>query len=214
MNEKTNRKTLVPAYARRPLIAVAAVGMLAYFGTRLIAGGFVHHDFSIPLDEKIPFVPAFSIIYVLAYVQWVAGYLLIARESREVCRRVLTGEIIAKLICMVFFIAVPTTMARAEIHSGGFFNWIVSCLYGLDAPDNLFPSIHCLDSWICFRGALQMKKTGRWYSRFSLVFTLLVFASTVLIKQHVLVDIPAGILVAEIGLFLSGKMMKISSADR
>ena len=35
--------------------------------------------------------------------------------------------------------------------------------------------------------------------------TLLVFASTLLVKQHVLVDVPAGILAAELGLFLANK---------
>ena len=37
------------------------------------------------------------------------------------------------------------------------------------------------------------------------LMTLLVFASTLLVKQHVLVDVPAGILAAELGLFLANK---------
>ena len=47
-----------------------------------------------------------------------------------------------------------------------------------------------------------------------LAFTLLVFASTLLVKQHVLVDIPAGVLVAEVGLLLSDKLRAGRLLDR
>ena len=38
-----------------------------------------------------------------------------------------------------------------------------------------------------------------------LVMTLLVFASTVLVKQHVLIDVLGGLAAVEIGLFFSGR---------
>ena len=50
-----------------------------------------------------------------------------------------------------------------------------------------------------------MKKTGKLYLFCSLIFTLLVFASTVLIKQHVVVDMIAGIVVLELGQLISEK---------
>ena len=190
---------LLPSYARVPLVSMVCVHGLAYYATRLVTQRMTHFDFSLPVDGVIPFIPAFSVIYVLAYVQWVAGYILIARDSRELCCRVISGEIISKLICMALFLLVPTTMTRAEIVSDGFFDRIVGCIYRLDAADNFFPSIHCLESWVCFRGAMRMKKTGSWYRYFTLLFSLLVFASTVLIKQHAAVDIMGGVLTAEIG---------------
>lgn len=70
---------------------------------------------------------------------------------------------------------------------------------------NLLPSIHCLESWLCFRNALRFKGVPRWYLPLTALMTLLVFASTLLVKQHVLVDVPAGILAAELGLFLANK---------
>ena len=87
-------------------------------------------------------------------------------------------------------------------------------VYAGDLPGNLFPSIHCLESWICFRGAIGMKRTPRWYAPAMLVLTLMVFASTLLVKQHVLVDIPAGVLVAEVGLLLSDKLRAGRLLDR
>ena len=190
---------LLPSYTRIPLISMLCIHILTYYATRLVTKDLTHYDFSLPIDDAIGFIPAFSVIYVLAYVQWMVGFILIARDSRELCYRVISGEMISKLICMALFLLVPTTMTRAEIVSDGFFDTIVRYIYRRDAADNLFPSIHCLESWVCFRGAMQMKKTGPWYRYFTLLFSLLVFASTVLIKQHVAVDICGGILTAEIG---------------
>ena len=190
---------LVPPYTRLPLISMVLVHSLAYYATRPFTQRMTHFDFTLPIDDAIPFLPIFSVIYLLSYFQWIVGYILIARDSRKLCYQVVSGEIISKLICMTLFILIPTTMARGEIVSDGPFDTIVRYIYKLDAADNMFPSIHCLESWVCFRGAMRMKKVGPWYKYFSLVFSLLVFASTVLIKQHMFVDIPAGILTAEIG---------------
>ena len=200
MNLKRRLDDLLPLYTRVPLVTMVCVHGLTYYATRLVTQKMTHFDFSLPVDDVIPFIPAFSVIYVLAYIQWIAGFILIARDSRELCCRVISGEIISKLICMALFLLVPTTMARARIVSDGFFDHIVGFIYRMDAADNLFPSIHCLESWMCFRGAMRMKKTGSRYRYFTLLFSLLVFASTVLIKQHTVVDIVGGVLAAEIGL--------------
>ena len=199
MDFKRKLNDLLPPYTHIPLLSMVCVHALAYYATRPVTQTMAHFDFSLPIDGAIPFIPAFSVIYVLAYVQWTAGYILIARDSRELCYRVISGEIISKLICMALFLLVPTTMARARIVSNGFFDRIVGCIYRLDAADNFFPSIHCLESWVCFRGAVRMKRTGPRYRYVTLLFSLLVFASTVLIKQHAAVDIIGGILTAEIG---------------
>lgn len=205
MGFKNKLNRLLPRYTYIPLLSVIVINFLTYSATRLITRGFVHYDFSLPLDSGIPFVPAFIVIYVLAFVQWGVGFILIARDSREVCYKLLSGEIISKLICMAFFLIIPTAMVRPDITSGNFFGKATEFIYSMDTPDNLFPSVHCLESWFCFRGAMHLKKTDRWYTYFSLVFTLLVFASTVLVKQHVVVDIIAGVVVCEVGLFISKK---------
>lgn len=205
MNLKKSFEYVLPKYAYIPLLSVIVINFVVYWGTRLITGGLTHFNFTLPIDGAIPFVPAFALIYLGSYIQWVVGFVLIARENRELCYRVLSGEIISKLICMALFLAIPTTMVRPEITSDGFFDSMVAFIYRSDTPDNLFPSLHCLESWICFRGAMQIKKVGKWYAVFSLIFSLLVFASTVLVKQHVFVDIAAGVLVCEIGQFIAKK---------
>ena len=78
-------------------------------------------------------------------------------------------------------------------------------VYALDTPDNLFPSLHCELSWLCWRSLQQVPGISKLRKRFALVFTLLVFVSTLTTKQHILMDVLGGWLIAEIAFRLCGK---------
>ena len=205
---------ILPSYARIRLVLVVIINLIVYEGTQFLMLHAKHWDLALPLDARIPFRPAWIVIYILAYLQWAVGFIVISRESRAHCNRVLAGEIIAKFICMLFFIALPTRIERPVVEGSGFIAWLMRLVYAGDLPGNLFPSIHCLESWLCFRGAIGMKRVPRWYAPAMLALSLMVFASTVLVKQHVLVDIPAGVLVAELGLLLSDKLRAGRLLDR
>lgn len=196
---------ILPRYSRVPLLVMFAANFVAYYGSRLLAANLPHISMALPLDEKIPFCPEFIYIYILAYVQWAIGFLLIARESPVHCYRIMNCQIAAKLICTILFIAVPTTILRPQVIGNSVTESLVRLIYWTDSPTNLFPSIHCLDSYLCFRGALGLRRVPRWYAPIMLFISVLVFSSTVLVKQHVIVDIPAGILAGELGWFVSGK---------
>ena len=197
---------ILPGYAFIPIASRVVLNVIVYFGSRIITSGMYHHDFSIFIDKRLPFVAPMMIIYVLAYVHWIVGFGVIGRESREICYEFMSAEQIAKLMCLLCFIAIPTTMMRPEITGNGFSDWLSKLIYMADNPDNLFPSIHCLESWIVCRGAMKCKKMGNTYKIIMFVGAVLVFASTLLVKQHVFVDIIGGIGVVEIGLLLSKKL--------
>lgn len=55
-----------------------------------------------------------------------------------------------------------------------------------------------LVSWFCYLGIRGRKEIPVWYQRVSAVLAILVFVSTLLTKQHVLVDVAGGILLAEL----------------
>lgn len=194
---------LIPKYSQIPLILLLGFNCVTYFGTRFFTQGMEHHNISTPLDNALPLVPEFILFYLLAYVQWIVGYIVIARESREVCYEIFTAELLAKLACLVCFLVFPTTLDRPEITGGGIFNYLTALIYSADAPDNLFPSIHCLESWVCFRGAVYAKKMPGWYKWVMLFFSLGVFASTVLVKQHVIYDMFGAVAFVELGLFVT-----------
>lgn len=202
---------ILPLYSWVMLTIILSVNYLVYFATRPFTTGLKHYSMISSLDKALPFVPLFMFFYVFAYIQWIIGFMLIGRGGREIAFRMFIGELIAKSIALAFFIFLPTTveMLRPDIESlqgGGIWCELSARIFTMDAADNCFPSVHCLESWVCFRGALKLKKLPAWYPYVMLIITLLVFASTVLVKQHVLVDIVGGVAAVEIGLFISHRL--------
>ncbi len=77
-------------------------------------------------------------------------------------------------------------------------------LYWADSPENLFPSIHCLASWLCWVGVRGRREVPFWYRAFSLFMALAVCACTLTTKQHVLADAVGGVILAELCWLLAG----------
>ena len=79
-------------------------------------------------------------------------------------------------------------------------------LYDMDYPVNLFPSIHCLASWMCFVAVRSSRRLPLWYKWVTGVIAGLICFSTLAVKQHVIADVAAGIFLAEVLMFLSAKI--------
>lgn len=204
---KALRKLLdkyIPQYARWPLLTVLFFNFFVYYTPKFLVSSERLHYLSSPLDDALPRIPVMILVYVLAFLQWGFGYIIIARDSKERCYRILTGELIAKAIAYAIFLIYPTAIRHEPVEVTELSTWILAFIYMADEPAiNLFPSVHCLESWLCFRGAIGLKKMPRWYTWFQLGFTLLVFAAVLLVKQHIWPDILGGVAVAELGVLLS-----------
>lgn len=206
MLKKTN--PLIPKYAIKPLALALLVNSCVYMGIAQLRRFLTFSSLETPLDTALPFLAPFVLFYVLAFVQWGLNYLLIARDSKELCYRFVLGNIIAKLICLFFFVFFPTTLARPEVTGTDLCSRLVRLIYTFDPPVNLFPSIHCLESWCCIRASFLLKKSNRTYQAATLIMSLGVFASTLFIKQHVIADVFGGIVVFEAGFRLAGRIQK------
>jgi hypothetical protein len=206
MLKQTN--PLIPKYAIKPLALALLVNSCVYMGIAQLRRFLTFSSLETPLDTALPFLAPFVLFYVLAFVQWGLNYLLIARDSKELCYRFAFGNIIAKLICLFFFVFLPTTLARPEVTGTDLCSRLVRLIYTFDPPVNLFPSIHCLESWCCIRASFLLKKSNRAYQTATLIMSLGVFASTLFIKQHVIADVFGGIVVFEAGFRLAGRIQK------
>lgn len=206
MLKQTN--PLIPKYAIKPLALALLVNSCVYMGIAQLRRFLTFSSLETPLDTALPFLAPFVLFYVLAFVQWGLNYLLIARDSKELCYRFAFGNIIAKLICLFFFLLLPTTLARPEVTGTDLCSRLVRLIYTSDPPVNLFPSIHCLESWCCIRASFLLKKSNRAYQTATIIMSLGVFASTLFIKQHVIADVFGGIVVFEGGFWLAGRIQK------
>ena len=133
-------KHYVPKYAVLPLLGCLALNMLVYYGSRLFNLSMTSYDLSLPLDHRIPLVPPFIVVYMLSFVYWWFAYMVIAADSPE-RGGMLFGEMIGKLICLAFFLILPTQMERPAVTGNDIFSRLVRFIYWTDVPNNLFPSI-------------------------------------------------------------------------
>ena len=184
---------------------------LTYLGARWIAHDWVHYDLTTALDRMIPLVPWTIVIYFGCYLFWAVNYYLCAAQDAKERNRFFLADLFAKTVCFVLFLALPTTNVRPEIVGSGIFDHLMRFLYSVDAADNLFPSLHCLTSWLCWVGVRRQKDIPLWYRRVSLVIAILVCISTLTTYQHVVADVIAGILIAEVCYLIAGnnRMQKI-----
>lgn len=196
-------KKVFPGYTVVPLLSMLALNMLVYFGTRPFTSGLHHYNLSTSLDYAIPFLPVFIIPYVLAFLQWGLGYIVIARDSKKLCYSLCTAEMVAKLLAGLTFILLPTTMVRPEVMGNDIASWLTRVIFLADSPDNLFPSIHCLESiFVCY-GAWKAKKCGIAYKISMTTMSVIICLSTVFVKQHVILDFFGALFYALIGLVAS-----------
>lgn len=189
---------IIPAYGIFPVIFSFVFNCLVYSGSRLIAGGWHHYNIESSLDRRLPFIPQFLLVYFGCYIFWGVNYIMAARQEREQVYRFFTADFLSRCVCLVIFLAFPTTNTRPVIEGNGFWNQAALWLYSIDDADNLFPSIHCLVSWFSYLAVRGQEKIPGWYKNVSWIIAVLVFISTLVTKQHVLVDVAGGIALAQI----------------
>lgn len=177
---------------------------VVYYGARLLATSWDHLDMTLPMDSLVPFMPWTIIIYWGCYLFWGANYGLSALQERSERNRFFCADVLSRCICLAFFLLLPTTNIRPEITGNTVWDELMRLLYRVDAADNLFPSIHCLVSWLCWIGVRRRKDIPLLYRYFSLIAALLVCISTLTTRQHVIVDVISGVALAEICYKIAG----------
>jgi membrane-associated phospholipid phosphatase len=150
------------------------------------------------IDASIPFVPQFVLPYLL-YYPWVMLPVPILRSRAEFYHAV-SAFLVAQLVAMTIFMIFPSHMTRPAVVGDGLTHEMVRTLYRLDNGFNLIPSLHVAHSVLValFFRALRPKLFPAVAAG-----TLLISVSTVLIKQHYFLDIPAGMALAIVSYYAS-----------
>lgn len=184
--------------------ALLAIGtqLLVFYGTHLIPTP-PPHILTSRLDEAIPVAPVWITVYFLVFVDWLACAIAILFENRSHARWFTAAYVIGMLMAGVIFVVYPCTMERPEILGSDPFSLMMRLLYRIDTPTNLFPSLHVMITYFCWRGSMGCEKLPKWFSTLQFGILICVCLSILFVKQHVLADIPAAIAVGEPALQLA-----------
>jgi membrane-associated phospholipid phosphatase len=153
------------------------------------------------LDRAIPLEPVWMIAYGSV---WIFAFLpvFVVRQP-SLTRRAMLAALTVIVIAYVGFLIYPTVLPRAEKVGESFFEKSLEVNYSLDPPYNCFPSLHV--AW-AFVAALTCYRVHRGVGLVALVWAAIIGVSTLYTKQHYVVDVVGGIVIAYVAyvLFLRG----------
>jgi len=174
-------------------LASAVVSLVPlYFGIGAFTANRPLHTPYIALDRLMPLQPAWMLVYASMYV-FVLLPLLIVREPR-LFRRAMACYITVLTLAYVGFILYPTMAPRPDTVPGsGFAAWALRQQYSMDWRYNCFPSLHVAHSFV---SALTVYRVRKDVGTIATAWAALIGVSTVFTKQHYVVDVIGGVLIA------------------
>lgn len=198
-------------YSLCVLILAFLFNEFVYYLARYINLNRMHYNLTLSFDNEIPVIPWTTILYFGCFLFWTINYFICSRQSRKNSDIFFCSDFLSKIICFFLFIILPSTNIRPLIQPGTIWNQILLFLYKIDMPDNLFPSIHCLVSWLCWIGLRNQKQIKTGYKIFSFLMAIAICICTLTTKQHVIVDVIAAVGLAEVSYLVSKKCYRYYS---
>ena len=167
----------------------------------------VFHPIHSIVDDIIPFKEIFIIPYFLwfLYIAVTVAYFLLTSKQDFIrcCTYLFTGM----TICLIIYTVWPNGHhLRVDLNSLGrsnIFITMLSKIYAVDTPTNVFPSIHVFNSVGALIAITKSEKLHpiKWLRVSAFLLTVLICMSTVFLKQHSFMDI-LGALVLNIILYV------------
>ena len=175
-----------------PMVVFVCLIPLYIFIPGLMSDG-TRHVPEIALDRAIPLQPVWSLVYGPLYLFLIVLPVLVVRQEEHI-RRTVWAYLLVWITAYVGFVAYPTIAPRPEEVVGeGFAAWGLRFLYSADPPYNCFPSLHVAHSFV---SALTCYRVHRDLGIGAILCAVLVAVSTLYSKQHYVLDVVSGTLLA------------------
>lgn len=171
--------------------------LLYFLAENCVTGDY--HATQTALDAYIPFfAPA-----VIAYFLWFpllagTGLWLMAKDGRGFRNYMWFLAVCFTLSAAVYFLWPSGQDLRPDLSAPkDIFERVLSRIYAFDTNTNVFPSLHVscsVGAVLALRDSPTTKRNG--IRPAAAVLAVLIIASTVLVKQHAVLDIPGGVAAA------------------
>ena len=181
--------------------------MMFYLGLYVLIQAYVtthEFDFMTEFDRAIPFMPQHVWIYHSMLPAIVATMVLLVKTKR-VFFSTFWACLIAAVVLNISYVFFPSFYPRPEFEVNTISEAFVYLTYQVDGSSNTFPSGHVAFAWIMFLGAAYSETARRIQGLQPLYFlwALGVSLSTLTLKQHYIVDVFSGTLLALIAFYIS-----------
>lgn len=164
-----------------------------YFGAARITEAPAARTFDDAVLARLPLVPAFASVYLGVHIFSMVPYC--ALPETRLLRRYLLGNVLLVSVAAIAWVTLPVRVDRPPIppELSGFGTWLLHLVYRGDPTTNCFPSAHC---GVAVYAAIGLRFASRRLFAWGIVTAIGVCVSTVLTKQHYVLDVLAGAVLA------------------
>lgn len=160
-------------------------------------------NLKIPFDDKIPMVKELIVVYhTFAFMIIFVGLLLLVESDKEY-RKFIWSLFLSQSLAYIIYINFQTFVPRYDTSLLGddIFSNLVRLTYSVDNSYSGAPSLHVANMTlsIIYLGKTSYKNS---HKIGLIIYLALVALTTVLVKQHVVLDIPAGLIHALLVYFI------------
>ena len=188
-----------------------------FFGIETLDLPVVWH-ISCPLDDRIPFVKYAIVLYCSWFLWLLVGTLhLTMRESGETRWRVMAPMYAGMLGILLFYLLVPNglDLRPDRIEGEDLCAVLVRLIEGADNPNNVCPSLHVYSTIFLDLGVQRSRnlKMPAW-KPCARILDILICCSTMLLKQHSIVDVAAALGLAVVLDYAAGYFIERSRVTK
>ncbi len=179
----------------RVFLTVVMVGVVAmFYYPASLATASRSYDLTTALDRAIPFVPWTWWIYFPHYVFGLVVTTVVLPDPR-VAFRVFLAIVFGQIISCTIYFLLPSAYPRPLVvgDADPITSAAVVWFWGIDPPNNTFPSTHVANACMAAMGAWYTRHPIKWYSA---AMALGVFLTVHTAKQHYWIDAIGGFIVA------------------
>ena len=177
--------------------------LVTYFGSQYLEGE--PHTVGGALDERIPFHPGWIYIYSSWFVLLLGVPALLNIVAPELCLKYMLAHSIDQLLSNIIYLIYPTTFERPVPPKKGLTGFVIGTVYGANHRFlNCAPSVHCSVSFLFAFAALAAPMLPLWLRLVIVVWSLAIVASTMLVKQHMVIDAVTALPAAAVCWLLAG----------
>ncbi|RXZ80546.1 inositol phosphorylceramide synthase [Paenibacillaceae bacterium] len=192
------RSGLMKKFSHYPLLLLLAIPTLGLIYVFINQEPQFSRTLYTDLDDVIPFLKIFIVPYMIWMPFLYGCFIYFYFKDRRLYYHTMLAYVVSVLICYGIYMVFQTTVPRAELLQTDLLSRMVQFVYTNDQPFNCFPSIHCLSSYLLFMAALKSKAISRRAVLVIGIVTWSIIVSTVFVKQHVVIDVFAGVMLGHL----------------
>ncbi|MBV4423948.1 phosphatase PAP2 family protein [Clostridium tyrobutyricum] len=149
-------------------------------------------------DVQVPFIKVFILPYWIWYPFMIISLVYFCINYRCTYYKVLFTIITGMISCYIVYFLFQTMVPRPSVYGSDILSDFIRITYKCDKPFNGFPSIHVLTTYVVMRGAMESIKKDIKAKLCICIVGLLIILATQFVKQHVILDLVAAIILGEI----------------